>query len=64
MRQSKWSLKIEQNIVNIKPAILYEMSENLNLNLVIRTYKFNKLNLDLLKSQSNLSKRLNFLVRV
>ena len=40
------------------------MSENLNLNLVIRTYKFNKLNLDLLKSQSNLSKRLNFLVRV
>ena len=40
------------------------MSENLNLNLVIRTYKFNKLNLDLLKSQSNLSKWLNFLVRV
>ena len=31
------------------------MSENLNLNLVIRTYKVNKLNLDFLKSQSNLS---------
>ena len=39
---SKWSLKIEQNIVNIKPAIL----------------------LSLIKTQSNLSNRLNFLLRV
>ena len=38
----KWSLKIEQNIVNIKPAIL----------------------LSLIKTQSNLSNRLNFLLRV
>ena len=38
----KWSLKIEQNIVNIKPAIL----------------------LSLIKTQNNLSNRLNFLLRV
>ena len=38
----KWSLKIEQNIVNIEPAIL----------------------LSLIKTQSNLSNRLNFLLRV
>ena len=40
--ENKWSLKIEQNIVNIKPAIL----------------------LSLIKTQSNLSNRLNFLLRV
>ena len=40
--KDKWSLKIEQNIVNIKPEIL----------------------LSLIKTQSNLSNRLNFLLRV
>ncbi len=56
MRQSKWSLKIEQNIVKVNQQFFNEMSENLNFNLVIRTYKMTKVILDFLKSQSNLSK--------